>query len=152
MRGLTGSRQLSFNTLHHIYHMLTCVSIFLWFVGNPLRPIYVIPIYKKVSKSNPLNYRAISLTSISSKTFEHIVSHDIYGFLECESLLWLFTHQHSFCKDRSCNPQLLNTVTDFIDYSDEDICLILNFLKAFNVVSHPKLPEKLFFISIQAKK
>ena len=35
----------------------------------------IVPVYKKGDKSNPANYRPISLTSIRWKTMEHILSY-----------------------------------------------------------------------------
>ena len=43
-------------------------------VPQQLKISYVVPIHKKGSKHNPLNYRPISLTSSFCKIFEHIVS------------------------------------------------------------------------------
>ena len=49
-----------------------------WLTAN------IVPVYKKGDKSNPANYRPISLTSVCCKTMEHIICHSIYlRSLEC---------------------------------------------------------------------
>ena len=58
----------------------------------------VSPIYKKGCKSDPSNYRPISLTSILCKTLEHIITSNIMSHLEDNNLLW--ENQHGFRKNR----------------------------------------------------
>ena len=55
---------------------------------------YVTPIYKKGKKSNPLNYRPISLTSVPCKIMERILRDKIVDHLETNNLL--SKHQHGF--------------------------------------------------------
>ena len=89
-----------------------------------------------------------------SKIIEHFVSHNIpvTNFLEANSLH--YEHQHGFRSKHGCDTQLLNTVTEFIDYFDEltpiDIT-VLDFSKAFEVVSHRKLRSKLLNIGVHTK-
>ena len=47
----------------------------------------VIPIFKKGTRFDPLNYRPISLTSVCCKTMERILAGHIYDYLEGNSLL-----------------------------------------------------------------
>lgn len=104
---------------------------------------------KKGSRTNPLNYRPVSLTSIVSKILEHIISHNINSFLDTNSL---FTDtQHGFRKKHGCDTQLITTVTDLIDSFDKNLptdVIVLDFSKAFDVVSHPKLLLKMKAIGI----
>ena len=46
-----------------------------WLTAN------IVPVYKKGDKSNPANYRPISLTSVCCKTMEHIICHTILDHL-----------------------------------------------------------------------
>lgn len=52
-----------------------------WKIAN------VVPVYKKGSKSNPKNYRPISLLSIISKCMETIINRSLSNFLEKNAIL-----------------------------------------------------------------
>ena len=113
-------------------------------VPTDWRTANVVPIHKKGSRSNPLNYRPISLTSITSKIIEHVIAHHIRHHLDTNSLL--STNQHGFRRDHSCDSQLLSTSYDLINNFDNNIrtdLIILDFAKAFDTVSYPKLIHKL---------
>ena len=58
------------------------------------------PIFKKGDKSDPSNYRPISLTSHLIKIFERVIRHTIVSHLEANDLL--SRNQHGFRKGRSC--------------------------------------------------
>ena len=70
----------------------------------------VVPVYKKGERSNPANYRPISLTCILCKTLEHIVASSITKHLS--KLNISYELQHSFREKRSCESQLLMMVDD----------------------------------------
>lgn len=109
----------------------------------------VIPIYKKGSHSDPLNYRPISMTCITSKILEHVVCSNINEYLDFHCIL--SDCQHGFRKKHGCDTQLLATSTDLTDSYDLNIPVdlaVLDFSKAFDVVSHPKLMTKLKAIGI----
>ena len=64
----------------------------------------------------------------------------------------LYKHQHGFRPGHSCDTQLLNTITDFIENFDNNVPLdiiVLDFSKAFDVVSHTKLIRQLPSLGIQ---
>ena len=118
-------------------------------VPSDWRRANVVPIYKKGSRGDALNYRPISLTCILSKILEHIISHDLNNYFEQHTLL--SDCQHGFRKGRGCDTQLVTTITDFIDAYDTDIPIdlaVLDFSKAFDVVSHPKLLNKLYALGV----
>ena len=52
-----------------------------WLTAN------ITPIHKKGDKSNPSNYRPISLTSLCYKLMEHILCHNIMNYLESNHIL-----------------------------------------------------------------
>ena len=56
----------------------------------------VVPIFKKGDRKLALNYRPISLTSVSSKLIAHIIAHKIREFLDKNNLL--SKCQHGFRK------------------------------------------------------
>ena len=71
----------------------------------------VVPIYKKGNKSDPCNYRPVSLTSICCKILEHIVYSSVSNHLTSFNILC--DEQHGFRHKRSCETQLISTVKDF---------------------------------------
>ena len=106
---------------------------------------HIVPIYKnKGSRTAPLNYRPISLTSVLSKTTEHIIASHIRRHLDANNLL--VDCQHGFRTGRSCDSQLLTTVTDLVNSYDCKVqtdVIILDFAKAFDVVPFAKLLDKI---------
>ena len=118
-------------------------------VPQDWREANVVPLFKKGSRSDPLNYRPISLTSIISKILEHVIAHNINSFLESNGIL--ADCQHGFRRHHGCETQLLTTITDFTNSYDLNIptdVAVLDFQKAFDVVSHPKLILKLYSAGI----
>ena len=104
----------------------------------------VIPIYKKGSKEMPTNYRPVSLTCVTCKLLEHIVSSKIYEHLSLYNVL--HDSQHGFRRGRSCDSQLVHTINDLAFNLDKKIItdvIILDFSKAFDTVNHRKLFYKL---------
>ena len=63
------------------------------------------PVYKKSDRSDPANYRPVSLTCISCKILEHIINRHIRDHLDKHNIL--ADAQHGFRKRRSCETQLL---------------------------------------------
>ena len=97
----------------------------------------VVPIHKKGIKSDPCNYRPVSLTCICCKILEHIVYSSISDHLASFNILC--DEQHGFRNKRSCKTQLITTVNDFAKYLNQkgqcDV-LLLDFSKAFDKVPH----------------
>ena len=65
----------------------------------------VVPLFKKGKKSEPGNYRPVSLTSLIFKIMESILKDSILGHLDKFSLIT--DSQHGFSKGRSCLTNLL---------------------------------------------
>ena len=113
---------------------------------------YVTPIYKKLkgNKADPKNYQPVSLTSIISKTMEHILSSQIMNYLECHNILT--TTQFGFRQKHSCESQLLLTTDDFARFlgcnTQVDVG-ILDLSKAFDKVPHKRLTIKLDYYGIR---
>jgi hypothetical protein len=108
------------------------------------RKANISPIYKKGAKTDPANYRPISLTSVCCKLLEHIIDSQLMRHLD--KLNILSDAQHAFRKSRSTESQLILTVHDLAknldDCSTTDLA-ILDFSKAFDVVPHQRLLVKL---------
>ena len=110
----------------------------------------VIPAFKKGSKSQPENYRPISLTCILCKVMEHIISSSLMTHLENNSIL--NDAQYGFRKKRSCETQLLNTVNHLaksLDDKSQVDTILLDFSKAFYKVPHQRLLYKLQFYGVR---
>ena len=103
----------------------------------------VIPIFKKGDKSDPSNYRPISLTSIVGKLLESIIAGKIRDHLEKYSLI--NPSQHGFLKGRSCLTNLLSFFSRVYEAVDKDKAydiVYLDFSKAFDRVPHLRLLKK----------
>ena len=113
-------------------------------VPNDWRIAHVTPIFKKGVKSDPGNYRPVSLTSIPGKILESIIRDAIMEHLEINSLI--FDTQHGFMNKKSTVTNLLDfmeTVTDTTDKGEAMDIIYLDFSKAFDLVPKSRLLNKL---------
>ena len=104
----------------------------------------VTPIYKKGDKKVTLNYRPISLTSVTSKIIEKIIRDRLARFLESNNII--SDNQHGFRNKRSCLTNLLDFFHNINMNWDKQIpsdVIYLDFQKAFNKVLHERLLRKL---------
>ena len=109
----------------------------------------IVPIPKSTSKSNPSDYRPISLLSIVSKLLERYVY----------SLLWEHIIEHAplsgsqwgFQKGKSTVLSLLLATHEWhslVDRQKDVMCVFFDFQKAFDTVPHHRLMERLANIGI----
>ena len=104
----------------------------------------ITPIFKKGVSSDPSNYRPVSLTSVCCKVLESIINDNLIKYLKDHSII--SKTQHGFLKRRSTCSQLLECVSDWSRALDEGFpsdVIYIDFAKAFDSVSHPKLLHKL---------
>jgi hypothetical protein len=107
----------------------------------------VTPIYKKGTKSDPANYRPVSLTSIPCKVMETIIKVKIMTHLQQENLIK--PSQHGFWPGRSCATNLLlfqDALTKAVDNGTPADIFYLDFEKAFD-----KVPRERLIIKLEAK-
>lgn len=107
----------------------------------------VSPIFKQGSRTKPSNYRPISLTCICCKMLEHVILHHLNQLFDD----LLHPNQHGFRRHRSCTTQLITVVHDItaaIDSGEQTHAALLDFSKAFDVVSHQILITKLTDINL----
>ena len=108
------------------------------------RSANVTPIHKKGDRTDPSNYRPVSLTSQSCKILESIVRKHVLEHLVSNNIL--SDKQHGFREGRSCLTNLLEIMedwTEIIDKHDDIDVAYLDFRKAFDLVSHKHLIYKL---------
>jgi hypothetical protein len=108
------------------------------------------PIYKgKGSRSDPLNYRPISLTSTVCKTMERLVASALSIFFSENHIL--NSRQFGFCPGHSTVDQLLLTYNDITLWHDHGHCvnlILFDFSKAFDRVNHCLLLKKLKSVGV----
>ena len=110
------------------------------FVPVQWKESLIIPVYKKGDKSNPLNYRPISLTSTFSRIFESILHEKITNHLAKNSLL--SPDQYGFLANKSSCDQLLICIHEWLLSVSEGLSISVVYTdvaKAFDSVSHVKL-------------
>ena len=111
---------------------------------NILKDAVVTPIHKGGLKSDPQNYRPVSLLSQILKVLEKVIAVKIVSYLEDNNIL--NKNQHGFRKFRSCLSQLIEHYDNILQAVSEgknvDI-IYLDYKKAFNVVDHHILFRKL---------
>ena len=117
-----------------------------WLISN------ITPVYKKGDRNLPSNYRPISLTSICSKTIEHVFYRFIMNHLQNNQVL--SDNQHGFRAGFSCTTQLVSLIEDIsfnMDARRQVDMILLDFLKAFDTVPHHQLLLKLKYYHIDSQ-
>ena len=116
------------------------------------RTANICPIFKKGKKFEAVNYRPVSLTCISCKIMEHIITSHIMNHADANNIMYPL--QHGFRRGLSCETQLIEFIDDVtinMDKGKQTDCLIMDFSKAFDKVSHSLLIHKLDHYGIRGK-
>jgi len=92
--------------------------------------------YKKSERSNPSNYRPVSLLSIVDKLLEKLMYKRLYSFLHNNSLL--YNYQFGFRTYHS------TALVELIDNQETIIGMYFDLQKAFGTVDHEILLTKLY--------
>ena len=104
----------------------------------------VIPLHKSGSRTDVTNYRPISLLSCFSKIYEKVMHKRLINFLEENKIL--FESQYGFRALHSCEHALLeaqNYINLALDRKQIAVLLLIDFSKAFDMVDHDILLNKL---------
>ena len=111
----------------------------------------MVPLFKAKSRHDPGNYRPVSLTSVCCKTMEKVLASELVQYLESCGLL--SDRQFGFHKYRSTEDQMLLVYSDVAALVDEHFIvdmIMLDFSKAFEIVSQTVLLQKLKSIGVPA--
>ena len=135
--------------LSKLYNLCLSKSVF----PSSWKMASVVPVFKgSGEKSDPANYRPISLLPIISKVFESVINQHLLGFLEDHSLLT--DAQFGFRHSRSTG-DVLALLTEHInkalDSRGEARVVALDISKAFDKVWHRGLVLKLKSYGISGK-
>ena len=112
----------------------------------------VCPIFKKGSKTEPGNYRPVSLTCVICKVMESVIRDSIVEHLTKNKLIR--DSQHGFMAGRSCLTNLLEyleALTKWVDEGAPVDVVYLDFAKAFDKVPTARLIEKCRGVGIRGK-
>ncbi|KAI8510470.1 hypothetical protein Bbelb_113860 [Branchiostoma belcheri] len=132
---------------HVIVRPLT--SIFQLSINNAELPdqwteASITPIYKKGDKSDPANYRPVSLTSVPCKMMERLISDAIIDHIKKNDLSCV--QQHGFTQGKSTVTNLLEALdvwTETLSHQVPVDVIFLDYAKAFDTVPHERLLRKL---------
>src|SRR6218665_567494 len=105
-------------------------------VPQEWRNALIVPLFKKGNRSNPCNYREVSLTSVVCKVMERIVKDNVVEHSNEYNVVK--GSQHRFTRGRSCLTNLLEffEVYEKIDEEKSVDVIYLDFAKAFDKVPH----------------
>nr|VZH94581.1 unnamed protein product [Spirometra erinaceieuropaei] len=140
------------NELPKLLVHIFCSSFELGRLPSEWKIANIFLIYKVGARTNPNNYRPLSLTCISCKIMEAIVKKATMNFLEQNHLL--SDLQHGFRQKRSCLSSLLPSTEQWTRALDEDgrvDGIYTDFKKAFDSVPRKRLIYKLSEIGIRRR-
>ena len=126
-------------TLANIFNISISSGIY----PDLLKTARVTPIYKNGEKSDPSNYRPISVLSLMNKVFEKILHKRLYKYLTKFKIL--YEYQFGFREGHSTTQALIE-ITDrlksAIDNKDLTCGIFIDLTKAFDTEDHNILLEK----------
>ena len=117
-----------------------------------LKTAKVIPLHKKASKLDHLNYRPISLLSVFSKIYEKLIYSRVYSYLVKFNLI--YSKQFGFRSGFSTNHAIISItehIRKLLDQGEYVCGVFVDLEKAFDTVHHDILCEKLKYYGLRGK-
>lgn len=122
-----------------ILHVINC-SFITGVFPEMLKISRIKSVFKKGDKTDPVNYRPISVLTSFSKIFERAMSVRLVEFLEKDNLF--DNEQHGFRSNRSvitAGVELIESIVTAIDGGEKAVGVFMDLTKAFDSVCHDKL-------------
>lgn len=129
------------DVLCYLFNMSVNCGIF----PSALKVAEVIPLYKKGCRRSVSQYRPISLLPTFSKLFEKIMKDRILSFLNKNNFLCY--QQFGFREGKSTEDAILKLCSEICDgfnNNNSPIALFIDMTKAFDMVNHTILLDKLY--------
>ena len=125
------------------------LSLYSGRIPDDMKTARVVPHYKKNSKSEPGNYRPVSILTVMSKILEKTVHKQLENYLRSEKLLYDYQSgfRNSYSTD-SCLTQLTDQIRFDMDKGNYTGMVMINLQKAFDTVDHDILLNKLKAIGL----
>uniref|UniRef100_A0A1B6K0Y6 Reverse transcriptase domain-containing protein n=1 Tax=Homalodisca liturata TaxID=320908 RepID=A0A1B6K0Y6_9HEMI len=115
-----------------------------------LKITITVPIHKKGDKMNLNNYRPIALVPVISKLIETIVKNQLEYYFEHNNLI--SSSQYGFRKNLStikAVESIVSYVLNSFENKEETAAVLLDLSKAFDVVPHDELIQKLKYYGLE---
>ena len=115
-----------------------------------LKMANVVPIYKTGNKHVFSNFRPVSVLPVFSKLLEKLMYSRLMDFITRNKLL--HKHQFGFQKGKSTYTALMlliDKITEALDNGNRVVGINLDFSKAFDVVNHDIVLQKLSMYGVQ---
>jgi hypothetical protein len=94
------------------------------------------------------NYRLIGLASVVCKQMEHVIAGYLRQILEMNERL--YKGQHCIRPEYFCESLLFTVCKDIADSLDEEVrtdTMIIDFIKAFDLVAHDRVLTKIVIVA-----